>query len=127
MADSPVKVERRYDVVLVSAGTRPKRVARTIRTFTDLRKEEASELLRSAPVPILQGAHYATAAGARDALERRGAIVKMRAYDVEVPRPEPGSIPPTEPLSKLPAAIFVIIAVIIFIALIFLAAIGSSF
>jgi len=79
MAASRRSMERRYDVVLVSAGTRPKRVARTIRTFTDLRQEEASELLRRAPVPILQSAHYATAEGARDALERRGATVEMQA------------------------------------------------
>jgi len=127
MADSQGNVEPRYDVELISIGTNSRRVARTVASFADLRNEEAKELLRTAPVLILRNASYATAEGARDALERLGATVEMRAYDVEAPRPEPGSVPPMEPPSKLRAAIFVIIAVIIFIALIFLAAIGSSF
>ncbi len=91
MVGSPSNLETRYDVVLVSAGTRPRRTAQTIASFTDLRKEEAWEHLRRAPEVILQGASYATAEGARQALERRGATVELRAYDVEVPEPEPSS------------------------------------
>ncbi len=87
MGGSPGNVETRYDVVLVSAGTRPRRVARTIAAFTDLDRAKALELLRRAPVLILQGAAYATAEGARQELESQGARVEVRAYEVEVPKP----------------------------------------
>jgi hypothetical protein len=72
MTDSPVNVEPRYDVELISVGTKPRRVAWTVASFTDLRNEEATGLLRTAPFLILQNASYATAVGAREALERRG-------------------------------------------------------
>ena len=40
-------------------------------------------MIETAPVLILQGANYATAAGARTALERLGATVEVRTYGVE--------------------------------------------
>lgn len=94
--DSQGNVEPRYDVELISVGTKPRRVALTVASFTDLRNEEAKELLRTAPVLILQGASYATAEGAREALERLGATVEVRAYEVDTPGPPPqSSTPPT--------------------------------
>jgi ABC-type multidrug transport system fused ATPase/permease subunit len=95
MADSPANVERRYDVELTSVGTKPRRVARTVASFTDLRNEKAKELLRTAPVLILRNASYATAEGAREALERRGATVEVRAYDMEIAAPKPQPSTPT--------------------------------
>jgi hypothetical protein len=140
MLGSPSNLEPRYDVVLVSAGTRPRRVAQTIASFTDLRREEAWELLRRAPELILQGASYATAEGARQALERRGATVELRAYDVEVPEPAPNSsepprrewqaesmVPDQGPSSPSKAIGFVFIAmVIIFVLAIIVLSIISS-
>jgi ribosomal protein L7/L12 len=94
--DSQGNVEPRYDVELISVGTKPRRVARTVASFTDLRNEEAKGLLRTAPVFILRNASYATAEGAREALERLGATVEVRAYEVDTPglAPQP-STPPT--------------------------------
>ncbi len=116
MVGSPSNLETRYDVVLVSAGTRPRSVARTIASFTDLRREEAWELLRRDPELILQGASYATAEGSRQALERRGATVELRAYDVEVPEPAPNS---SEPL-RGSQAVLITVAIIVLVAFIVL-------
>ncbi len=88
MAGPHRNVVTRYDIELVSSGTKPIRVARTIATFTNLGKKRAWELLRNAPVVAIQGASRWTAEEARQQLERRGATVKVRAYDVEVPNPE---------------------------------------
>lgn len=71
---------------------------------------------------ILQGASYATAEGARQALERRGATVELQAHDVEVPGPEPSS---TIPLG-LEVKLFIAIIVIIFIAAIFVLSVIPS-
>jgi hypothetical protein len=95
MTDSPGNLERRYDVELISVGSKPRRVARTVASFTDLRNEEAKELLRTAPVLILRNASYATTEGAREALERRGATVEVRAYEVDTPGPTPQPSTPT--------------------------------
>jgi hypothetical protein len=57
--------------------------ARTITEFTDRTRREAMGMIETAPVLILQGANYATAAGARTALERLGATVEVRTYGVE--------------------------------------------
>jgi len=132
MATSRRNVERRYDIVLVSSGTRPSRIARTITGFTDLRKEpgaylnnaEARQLVRRAPVLIVQGASYATAERARQALERRGATVELRAYDVEVPRPEPSSVAPFKWGWR--SALFIAMIVIILIAAIFVVIVSYS-
>src|SRR6266508_1320564 len=102
MVGSPSNLETRYDVVLVSAGTRPRSVARTIASFTDLRREEAWELLRRDPELILQGASYATA--------------ELRAYDVEVPEPAPNS---SEPL-RGSQAVLITVAIIVLVAFIVL-------
>ena len=76
-------VKSRYDLRLVSAGDKPERVARTITEFTDRTRQEAMGMIETAPVLILQGANYATALGARTALERLGATVEVRTYGVE--------------------------------------------
>jgi hypothetical protein len=62
--------ESRYDLRLVSAADEPERVARTITEFTDRTRREAMGMIETAPVLILQGTNYATAAGARTAMER---------------------------------------------------------
>jgi ribosomal protein L7/L12 len=117
MAGSTGNGETRYDITLVSAGTKPKRVAWTLASITGLRRREAWGLLAKAPVLILRDASYATAEGAREALERRGATVEMRAHDVVVPKPEPSPVAPAGPGGMLLLAI-----VIIFVfALLFLA------
>lgn len=74
-----------YEVILLSAGTEPKRVAKAIVANTDLRRAEALELIQAAPVTIIEGAGFATAEGAREALESAGATVEVRAYEVETP------------------------------------------
>jgi hypothetical protein len=117
MAGSPVNVEARYEVELVSVGARPRRVAWTVANITGLRKREAGELLRMAPVLILQDASYATAEGAKEALERRGATVEMRAHDVEVPKPEPGPVAPV----GAGGALFLAMVIIFVFALLFVA------
>jgi ribosomal protein L7/L12 len=76
-------VESRHDLRLVSAGHKPRRVARIIAGFTDRTRREAMGMIETAPVLILQGANYATAEDARIALERLGATVEERAYEVE--------------------------------------------
>jgi ribosomal protein L7/L12 len=100
IAGSRGNVETRYDIKLVSAGTKPRRLAWTIASITGLRVRDAWELLRKAPVLILRGAYYGTAEGAREALERRGATVELRAYDVEAPQPKPSSLAPSKLGSK---------------------------
>ncbi len=90
-------VESRYDVELVSVGTRPRRVAPIVASFTELSKREAWELLLRTPVFILEGAGYATAQGAKEALERAGATVEMQARDVQVPGPAPQTPTPISP------------------------------
>ncbi len=72
-------------------------------------------LVRGAPVLIVKGAFYATAEGARQALERRGATVQLRTYDVEVPN-QSQVVPQRFTWGR---AIFVAMIVIIFIAAIF--------
>jgi len=53
-------------------------------------------MIEMAPVLILQGTNYATAEGARMALERLGATVEERAYEVETAgRPPQSSTPST--------------------------------
>jgi hypothetical protein len=63
MASSPGSTEAQYDIVLVSAGPRPRRVARTVADFTDRWRSEALELVQTAPVLVLQDVGYATAEG----------------------------------------------------------------
>lgn len=63
MARSPTNVATRYDVTLVSAGPKPRRVARIIAEFTLRERAEALEMIETAPVLILQGAGYASADG----------------------------------------------------------------
>jgi hypothetical protein len=120
-------VESRYDVVLVSAGPKPRRVARTIAEFTLQERAEAQEMIKAAPVLILQGAGYATAEGARMALERLGATVEVRAYEDEMPEPPPQ---PSTPLTAgqialLIVGILIVLAIIGF--LIFAAALADAF
>jgi hypothetical protein len=89
-------VESRHDLRLVSAGHKSRRVARIIAGFTDRTRREAMGMIETAPVLILQGANYATAEDARMALERLGATVEERAYEVETAGPPPqSSTPPT--------------------------------
>ena len=89
-------VESRHDLRLVSAGHKPRRVARIIAGLTDRTRREAMGMIETAPVLILQGASYATAEGARMALERLGAAVEVRAYEVETAgQPPQPSTPPT--------------------------------
>jgi hypothetical protein len=80
-----------YEVILLSAGTEPKRVAKAIVANTDLRRAEALELIQAAPVTIIEGAGSATAEGAREALESAGATVEVRAYGQEAPLPAPSA------------------------------------
>jgi hypothetical protein len=115
MTDSPVNVKRRYDVELISVGTKPRRVALTVASFTDLRIEEAKELLRTAPVLILRNASYATAEGAREALQRRGATVEVRAYDMEIAGPTPQPSTPTT-WGQI-ALVILVVGILIFIIL----------
>jgi hypothetical protein len=89
-------LESRYDVTLVSAGGKPQRAARIIGEFTDRTRQEAMGMIETAPVLILRGAGYATAEGARMALERLGAEVEVRAYEVETARPPQSSARPTK-------------------------------
>jgi hypothetical protein len=117
MAVSPGNVETRYDVELVSAGTKPRRVAWTVASITGLGRREAAELLRKAPVLILRDASYATAEGAKEALERRGATVEMRAHDVEVPKSEPGPVAP----AGAGGILFLVMVIIFVFALLFVA------
>jgi hypothetical protein len=89
-------VESRHDLRLVTAGHKPRRVARIIAGFTDRTRREAMGMIETAPVLILRGANYATAEDARIALERLGATVEERAYEVETAgRPPQSSTPPT--------------------------------
>src|SRR5262245_47212322 len=127
VADPPRNLETRYDVTLVSVGRKPKRVAKAIASSADLGEREAWELLQKAPILILQGARYATAERAKEALERRGATVEMRAYEVEVPRPEPRS-PSSLPLgvSLFILVLAVIIVTVLIIVLIVASSIGDS-
>jgi hypothetical protein len=82
-------------------------------------KEEAWELLQRAPVLILQGVGYATAQGAKEALERRGATVELRAYDMETAGPAPqSSTPPTSWLTVLGIVIAVIVILLIILAVV---------
>jgi len=118
MGDSQGNVEPRYDVELISVGTKPRRVARTVASFTDLRNEEAKELLPTAPVLILQGASYATAEGAREALERLGATVEVRAYEVDTPGPPPQSSTPPTWLTALGIVIAVIVILFVILAVV---------
>jgi ABC-type Na+ efflux pump permease subunit len=86
------RFESRYDVVLLSAGPKERRVVRIIAEFTYRTRQQALELVQTAPVLILQGAGYATAEGARLALERLGATIEVRASDVETPwTPDPST------------------------------------
>jgi ribosomal protein L7/L12 len=78
---------------LLSAGPKDRRVVRTIAEFTDRTRQQALELVQTAPVLILQGAGYATAESARLALERLGATIEVRAHDVEAPWPRELSTP----------------------------------
>jgi hypothetical protein len=120
MTDSPVNLEPRYDVELISVGTKPRRVAWTVASFTDLRNEEAKELLRTAPFLILRNASYATAEGAREALERRGATVEVRACEVDTRgAPPQSSTPPTSWLTAL--GIVIAVVVILFVILVVVA------
>jgi hypothetical protein len=89
MIGSPNHWLTRYDVVLVSPGPKPRRVARTIATFTDQKAAEALQTIQTAPVLILQDESYATAEGARQALQSLGANVEVRTYEVEAPEPVP--------------------------------------
>jgi hypothetical protein len=119
MAVSSSNVQARYDVVLASGGANPRRVAPIIASFTELRRREAWELLQRAPVLILQGVGYATAQGAKEALERRGATVELRAYDMETAGPAPqSSTPPTSWLTVLGIVIAVIVILLIILAVV---------
>jgi len=89
-------VESRHDLRLVSTGHKRRRVARIIAGFTGRTRREAMGMIETAPVLILQGANHATAEDARMALERLGATVEERAYEVETAGPPPqSSTPPT--------------------------------
>jgi hypothetical protein len=93
---------------LLSAGPKERRVVRIIAEFTDRTRQQALELVQTAPVLILQGASYATAEGARLALERLGATIEVRTYDVETPWL---SEPPTR--AGQIALVIVIVAILI--------------
>jgi ABC-type Na+ efflux pump permease subunit len=110
------RFQSQYDVVLLSAGPKERRVVRTIAEFTDRTRQQTLELVRTAPVLILQGASYATAEGARLALERLGAAIEVRAYEVETPRqPEPST---TNGGWPIPLVIMFVVILILFILII---------
>jgi hypothetical protein len=102
----------RYEVILLSAGTTPKRVAKAVVANTDRRKGEALELIRAAPVTIIEGAGSATAEGAREALESAGATVELRAYEENAPLPAP-----SPPLTGGQKALVIILTAIAIIAI----------
>jgi len=114
------RFESQYDVVLLAAGPKERRVVRTIAEFTDRTRQQALELVQTAPVLILQGAGYATAEGARLALERLGATIEVRAYDVETPWPPEPSTPMR---AGQIALVIVIVGILILITLAVLASI----
>jgi hypothetical protein len=110
------RFESQYDVVLLSAGAKERRVVRIIAEFTDRTRQQALELVQTAPVLILQGASYATAEGARLALERLGAAIDVRASDVATPRPpEPST---TNGGWPIPLVILFVVILILFILII---------
>ena len=114
-------VESRHDLRLVSAGHKPRRVARIIAGVTGRTRPEARGMIETAPVLILQGASYATAERARRALERRGAMVEVRTSEVETAgQPPQPSTPPT--------TVWTIVAwgfLILFLILIILVIVGT--
>lgn len=73
-------------------------------------------MVRTAPVLILEGASYATAKGARLALERLGATIEVRAYEVETPRPQEPSA--TNGGWPIPLVILFVVILILFILII---------
>jgi Ribosomal protein L7/L12 C-terminal domain len=106
-----------YEVILLSAGTAPERVAKAIVANTDRRKKEALELIRAAPVTIIEGAGSATAEGAREAMEAAGASVEVRAYEEEN-APLPAQSAPLTGGQK--ALVIILIAIAIILALLLL-------
>lgn len=124
-------VESRYDVRLVAAGQKPKRVARIIAEFTDRTRREAMGMIETAPVLILRGASYATAEGARMALERLGATVEVRGYEVETDGRPQSSTPPASRLTVWTvvgwgfAVLFIIFIIFVIVASLIVANLGD--
>jgi hypothetical protein len=125
MASSPAVTETRYDLLLISAGPTPRRVAWT------MRRADALELLQKAPVLILECASYETAEGARQALKARGATVELRPHEVvEVSEPSPDPAPSSPEPFRGSQAVLITVAIIALVAfivlMVFLSALGSG-
>jgi hypothetical protein len=106
----------RFDVVLTSRGDQSSRqLTRILRGWGGISKEQAERVVSGTPPQtIFEGAGYATAVGIKEAFERRGAEVELRAHPPE--NVEEGSLasgvtmaPGRHPLA-VPALVLAIVA-----------------